>query len=93
MIGLKDKQTSVNSETEIVSLLKQYQSIYESYINDTNIYEILTAKNKKRKMDLLSRADVLYHIACVSLKAGYVRRSIKFFSAFQVICQNLWQRK
>ncbi|MBE6843031.1 MAG: hypothetical protein E7510_09425 [Ruminococcus sp.] len=89
MIELKEKKINEDSEVDVRVLLKRYREFYEIYINDENIYAILTSKNKKKKMELINRADVLFHIACVSLNAGYIRRSLKFFLAFQNICQEL----
>lgn len=90
MIGLKEKKPSTDSKIDVQTLLNQYQEIYEMYINDQNIYALLTSKNKKRKIELIKRADALFHIACVSLKAGNIRKSLKFFSGFRCICDEIW---
>lgn len=90
MLGLKVKVVDKVSEIDVQVLLGRYQEYYEKYINDKNIYALLTTNNKKRKVKLINRADAVYHIACVSLNAGYIRRSLKYFSVFQDICQELW---
>lgn len=90
MLGLKEKVVDKVSEIDVQVLLRRYKEYYEKYINDQNVYAVFTTKNKKRKLELINRADAVFHIACISLNAGYIRRSLKYFSVFQDICQKLW---
>ncbi len=89
MNGLKEKEKVYESNTvEIQKLLEYYEQFYNAQINSERVYPLLlsTSKRHKEKLTILNKADATYHIACVSLKAGHIRRSLEYFATFKCLC-------
>lgn len=88
MNGLLEKAVDNSVQINSEKILIYYEQVYNNLINSDTIYPIIISEHKKEKLWLLNKADALYHIACISLKSGYIRRSLKYFVAFRELC--LW---